>query len=33
MVYNVSFLDHVIKIVGGRLYWQIFVRKDFCTKG
>jgi prolipoprotein diacylglyceryltransferase len=33
MVYNISFLDHVIGMVGGRLYWKVFVRRDFCFHG
>ena len=31
MVYNVAFLDHVIRMVNGPLYWRIFVRKDFAS--
>ena len=33
MVFNISFKDHVIRMVGGHHYWRIFVRKDFCFKG
>ena len=35
MVFNVAFIDHVIRMVGGplRLYWMVFVRKDFCLHG
>jgi len=35
MVYNVSFIDHVMRMVGRplRLYWMVFVRKDFGLHG
>ena len=33
MVFNISFIDHVISVLGGRLFWNVFVRKDFCIPG
>ena len=35
MLFNVAFIDHLIRMVGGplRLYWMVFVRKDFCLHG
>ena len=29
MVFNISFIDHVIKMLGGRLFWNVLI----CAQG